>query len=255
MQVYLIIACNFIETKRRPMSASNKINQLYREGKRNRWLLYFTVFCRIALAAGFIISGIVKIKGERFASGLSVNHPMGHYLQALFETGWYYTFIGVSQLVIGLLLLIPRTALLGALLYFPTILNICLLAYSVRFEGTRITTFMLLANTWLLVWDFDRIKNILPFTKKEITGTDIKNTLSNKFPFRFFGAVAAVIAAVVIINIYMFNIRPGNSLEECTNGCGGNKACLEFCDCIHNKGKTLNACLLDYDKAMAEQKK
>jgi hypothetical protein len=37
------------------------------------------------------------------------------------RTGFYYTFIGVSQLTAALLLLIPRTTLLGAIIYFPII--------------------------------------------------------------------------------------------------------------------------------------
>ena len=31
-----------------------------------------------------------------------------------------------------------------------------------RFEGTRIATLMLLANLFLLVWDYDRLKYVLP---------------------------------------------------------------------------------------------
>lgn len=44
---------------------------IYYDAKGNRWLHYFAVFCRIMLALGFIPSGVVKIMGERFASGLS----------------------------------------------------------------------------------------------------------------------------------------------------------------------------------------
>ena len=128
---------------------TTKLEQFYYQAKGNKWVHYFTVFCRVALALGFIPSGIVKIMGERF-TGLPANHPLGHYFDALFQTGYYYTFIGVAQLVIALLLLIPRTSLLGAIFYFPFILNICILAYATRFEGTRITTLMLLANLYLL---------------------------------------------------------------------------------------------------------
>jgi uncharacterized membrane protein YphA (DoxX/SURF4 family) len=235
------------------MSISARLNHVYIEARGNKWFHYFAVFCRILLAVGFIISGLVKIRGERFASGLSVNNPMGHFLEALYHTEYYYTFIGISQLIIALLLLIPRTALLGALMYFPIILNICILAYAVRFEGTRITTFMLLANLYLLFWDYNRIKYILPFKQDKGDKTlATKKPLSNKFPFRFFGVVFAMIAAVILINHFMYNIRPGNSQLECTNGCAGNrnpKACMEFCDCIYNKGKTLNECLIDYNKA------
>jgi CRISPR/Cas system-associated protein Cas5 (RAMP superfamily) len=45
----------------------------------------------------------------------------------LHGTGFYYRLIGVSQLAAALLLLIPRTTLLGALLYLPIIFNICVL--------------------------------------------------------------------------------------------------------------------------------
>lgn len=236
------------------MTLSGRLHKVYYEAKGNKWFHYFAVFCRITLALGFIISGLVKVRGERFASGLSVNHPLGHYLEALYHTEYYYTFIGISQFIIALLLLIPGTALLGALMYFPIILNICILAYAVRFEGTRITTLMALANLYLLCWDYDRIKHILPFKQTKADGHRAdKKPLSNKFPFLFFGGVFAMIAAVILINHFLYDIRPGNSLPECTNGCPGNgnpKACLEFCDCIHNQGKPLRECLIEYNKAL-----
>ena len=95
----------------------------------------FAVFCRLALALGFIPSGIIKVMGERFTA-LPPHHPLGHYFDALHQTGFYYRFIGVGQLMAALLLLVPRTALLGAILYLPIISNICVLAYATRFEGT-----------------------------------------------------------------------------------------------------------------------
>jgi len=234
------------------MDISSRIGQGYYDAKGNKWFHYFAVFCRIALALGFIPSGVVKIMGERFASGLSVNHPLGHYLEALYHTGYYYTFIGIAQLVIALLLLIPRTALLGALLYFPVILNICVLAYAVRFEGTRITTLMVLANVYLLCWDYDRLRYVLP---GKGGGSAVgQRPLSGKFPVLFFGGVVVMVASVIVINQFLYDIRPGNSLIECTNGCGGSKACLEFCDCVHNQGKPLNACLLEYEKVKGTEK-
>jgi uncharacterized membrane protein YphA (DoxX/SURF4 family) len=239
------------------MSISSKLNHLYLDAKSNKWYHYFAVFCRIALAVGFIIAGFVKIKGERFAAGLSVNNPLGHYFEALYYTEYYYTFLGISQVIIALLLLIPRTALLGALMYFPVILNICVLTYAVRFEGTRATTFMLLANLYLLCWDYDRIKFCLNYllSAKPVNEAVIaapKKPLSSKFPFLFFGVVVAMLAAVVVINHFLYDIRPGNSPEECANGCAGNanpKACEEFCDCLYNQGKPLRICLDAYEKA------
>ncbi|MBO9201039.1 MULTISPECIES: hypothetical protein [Niastella] len=240
------------------MSILNRLRHIYYDAKGNKWFYYFAIFCRVMLALGFIPSGIVKVMGERFASGLSVNHPLGHYLEALHSTGYYYTFIGITQLIIAVLLLIPRTALLGALMYFPIILNICVLTYAVRFEGTRIVTLMTLANLYLLCWDYDRIKYILPFKRdRPAEHFAEKKALSNKFPLLFFASVIAMVASVIVINHFMYNIRPGNSAIECTNGCAGNsnpKACLEFCDCIHRKGKTLNECLVEYNNAKETNK-
>jgi len=210
------------------------------------------------LAVAFFISGLVKVRGERFAAGLSVNNPLGHYFQALYYTEYYYTFIGIAQIAIAILIIIPRTALLGALMYFPIILNICILTYAVRFEGTRAATFMLLANLYLLCWDYDRIKPILPF--KQGKGNEhaaLKKPMSNKFPFLFFGGVVVTLAAVIVTNLYMYNIRPGNSQEECLNGCPDNanpKACEEFCDCIYNEGKPLHDCLAEYNKTISKER-
>src|ERR1700754_906181 len=124
----------------------NRFEELYYEAKADEWFKRFATFCRIALAASFIPAGYIKIMGERFAAGLPSNNPLGHYFDALYLTGYYYTFIGVAQLITAVLLLIPRTSLLGALLYFPIIGNICVLTYATRFDGTRIVTILVLAN-------------------------------------------------------------------------------------------------------------
>ena len=234
-----------------------RFDQFYYAAKGNKWFRYFAVFCRVALALGFIPSGIVKLAGERF-TGLPSNHPLGHYFDALYHTGYYYTFIGFAQLLIALLLLIPRTALLGAIFYFPVILNICILAYATRFEGTRITTLMLLANIYLLYWGYDRLKYIL---SSKQSNTDIyaaqTKPLSNKFPPAFFGSVLMVVATVIVINMFIYEIRPGNSLLECTNGCKDSKfpkAGAAFCDCIYNQGKPLDSCLEKYKQAKEREK-
>lgn len=229
------------------MSQLSVFEQWYLEAKQNKWFRYFAFFCRITLALGFIPSGWVKLVGERFTA-LPANHPLGHYFDALHQTGFYYTSIGLAQWLVALLLLIPRTALLGALLYFPIILNICVLTYATRFEGTRIVTFMVLANLFLLCWHYDRIKYILPFTKVKAENDTIKQSpASDRFPFAFFVVVVLVIASVIVVNNVIYDIRPGNSLEECTNGCAGNPNACEFCDCIYNQGKGLDSCLKAYE--------
>ena len=63
---------------------------------------------------------------------------------------------------------------------------------------------------------------------------------------------------VIVINIFIFEIRPGNSSEECTNSSKGSKypkASNEFCDCIYNQGKPLDSCLEVYKQAKEREKK
>lgn len=235
------------------MSISSRLDQIHLQVKQNRWLRYFAVFNRIALAAGFLPSGFVKITGERFTS-LAVNHPMGHYLEALHQTGYYYTFLGILQVTAAILLLIPRTAILGALLYFPIILNICILSFAVRFEGSLLSSpLMVLANLYLLCWDYDKLKFILPF--KQPAAIPAVPRPNNKFPVVFFLGVLAAIVVLVLIITNIFNIMPRDTISGCKNQCKGSnnpQACQDFCDCIHLQGKPLDQCLEKYNQKVKQ---
>jgi len=235
------------------MSIASTLDRLHLQAKQTRWLRYFAVFNRLALAAGFIPSGIVKIMGERFASGLSANHPMGHYLEALHTTGYYYTFIGVVQVTAAILLLIPRTGTLGAFLYFPIILNICILSFAVRFDGSLFTApLMVLANLYLLGWDYDKWKFILPFNRPAISdGLTEKKSLSNKFPTLFFAGVFAAVIFFMLVVPRLYSIKPSNTLLQCQKqfkGSNRTKAGEDFCNCIHQNGEPLDKCMNEYDQ-------
>lgn len=230
----------------------NRIEEIYYEAKSDKWFKRFAVFCRIALALSFIPAGMVKIMGERFAAGLPHNNPLGHYFDALQLTGYYYTFIGIAQVITAILLLIPRTSLLGALMYFPIIVNICVLTYATRFAGTRLNTMMLLASLFLLIWDYDRLKYILPF-KQPKPGPPVllQKPLGMRLRVIFFGGAVAVLAFIIIGTSYLYEIGPGNSEAECSSQCdsGKNPAACAFCDCIYKEGRPLDSCLAAYDKA------
>jgi hypothetical protein len=129
-----------------------------------RWTLlhYFTAMTRLLLAVGFIIPSLPKILDRPFTL-LSTDTAVGYYFDALHRAGVYYQFIGYGQLLAGLLLLIPWTAPLGAFVYFPIILNIFVLTVGINFRGTEVVTgLMLLGNLYLLGWDYDRWRGILP---------------------------------------------------------------------------------------------
>lgn len=226
------------------MRLASTLNQLSSKAQNNKWMRYFTVFVRIALAFGFFPSGMQKLLGYRFTT-LSVHHPMGNYLEALFQTGYYHNFIGIMQVIAAILLLIPRTALLGAIIYFPIILNICVLSLSVRFDGSLVTSpLMLIAVLYLLCWDYGRLKHLFAPRYQP-------QTINKKFPVKFFTAVAVVIVFTVVTLTNIYELRPHNHIKDCMSQCEDTdrpKACVEFCKCIHNEGQPLNTCLTEYEQ-------
>lgn len=119
---------------------------------------FFTVATRALLAIAFLPSGFVKLQGERFTK-LGIDTPVGFFFEAFYRTGFYWNFLGAAQLLAAILLLIPRTRVLGAVVYFPIILNIFLITLSMHFQGTPIVTgLMLLGSIWLLLWDLRTIR-------------------------------------------------------------------------------------------------
>jgi len=228
------------------MNIATRLDDLHSSVKSNKWFRYFAIFNRIALAAGFIPSGLTKVFDERFTS-LSVKHPMGNYLEALYHTGYYYHFIGYVQVAAAIFLLIPRTATFGAVLYFPVILNIAILSLAVGFDGSLVTSpLMVLANLYLLCWDYDKLKFILPFYPSSTKSTErIQTAQRNQFPFKFFAGVfiATVLTILMVTNAYHKKTR--NNFQDCTNDCknaDNSQECFDFCDCIHNQGKSFNEC-------------
>lgn len=121
---------------------------------------FFTWCTRILLAIGFTPSGLKKVLGQRFTL-LDIDSPVGFFFEALYRTGAYWNFLGLMQVAAAILILIPRTTTFGALLYFPIILNIFIIVVSMGFVGTPyIAGLMLLANLYLLFWDYHKIKKI-----------------------------------------------------------------------------------------------
>lgn len=120
----------------------------------------FALFTRILLAAGFIPTGLVKLLGQRFTL-IPPENPIGAFFEALYQTGLYWQFLGLTQVVAGVLVLIPRLAHLGALLFFPIILNIFVITVSLGFRGTPVVTgLMLCAALYLCAWDFHRWRSL-----------------------------------------------------------------------------------------------
>jgi hypothetical protein len=116
---------------------------------------------RILLCAGFLPTGIVKLLGRPFTI-MDPATPVGLFFHALHQSGEYWQFIGAAQVVASLLLLVPALAHLGAMMFFPILVNIFVITTTMEFKGTpAVTGLMLLANLLLLAWDYHRWRGLL----------------------------------------------------------------------------------------------
>ncbi len=128
---------------------------------KKKFFIFFTWSTRILLAIAFIPSGLKKLMGQPFTI-LGIDNPVGFFFEALYRAGFYWNFLGFMQLLTALLIVIPRTAFLGSILYFPIILNIFVIVVAMDFKGTPyIAGLMLLATIYLLFWDYKKASRIV----------------------------------------------------------------------------------------------
>lgn len=187
------------------MSVENTLDLLHAKVKEVRVLQYFTVFNRMILAVSFIPSGMTKTLGYRF-SQLSLDYPAGYFFDALYRTGGWYRFIGIMQVTAAILLLFPHTATLGAVIFFPIVLNIILITVFVDFQGTwMITSLMFLANLYLICWDYDKLKAILPFAPTE----EKPFVLRKYLPLILLGTIGGVFAFLFFAGITQYFYKLG----------------------------------------------
>lgn len=175
------------------MKLEYTLDDLHVAFTRRWWTQIFTAFVRCLLALGFIPPSITKIMHRPFTT-LPDSNPVGHYFNALFQTGFYYEFIGWSQLIAAILLLIPRTSHIGALMFLPIIVNIAVLTITVGFTGTWLIAILMgLAATYLVAWEYDRMKPILFYSLECSTRSFSYQWLSIPIFFAVGGAAIGVI--------------------------------------------------------------
>lgn len=168
-----------------------------RSNKFNQWLI---IHLRYLLGLAFIPSGLVKLVGDRFTQ-VSVDDPVGFFFEGLYQSGFYYNFIGFIQVFAGLLLMTQRLASFGAIIYSCLIVNIWLITISLSFKGTWIiTSLMLIATTILLIWDSQKFKSIFSYNRA---------TSFKIFPDpSFFWQILGVVYFVLLLSIWFTATNP-----------------------------------------------
>ncbi|QWF83360.1 hypothetical protein [Amycolatopsis sp. CA-230715] len=128
----------------------------------------FAVVVRVLLAVGFAIPGAIKVLGLPFTKESAASGPVGLFFDVLERSGALYEFVGVAQVAAAVLLLVPRTRTVGALIYLPVISGIVVLTTTMDFAGTWvITSLMLLGVVFLLCADWPRLRPLFGTAPRE----------------------------------------------------------------------------------------
>lgn len=135
----------------------------------------FIIYTRYLIGGAFVFASLIKIKGHRFTSESGELNPINsawHFFETMYQSGLYWKFIGIAQLIAGFLLMTQKFSKLGALINFPIILNVFIITLSYYFAYTPVITgLMLFANLLLIIWEWNEIKilfNLNPNFDKNI---------------------------------------------------------------------------------------
>lgn len=152
----------------------------------------------------------------------------------MYQSGLYWKFIGLGQLVAGFFLMTQRYSKLGALLAFPITSNIFVITLSYYFAFTPVITgLILIANCMLILWEWNELKilfnlkpeieNKIRFEKDidwQITGlvlflfTFTYRVIVDHYNIFFWGGVCALIGVIGLIA----GIIKKNKPKESSNG-------------------------------------
>jgi hypothetical protein len=205
---------------------SKKISCIYYKNmnslKQKVWINIIIIYTRYLIGGAFVFASLIKLKGLRFTSESGADAPINsafHFFETMYQSGLYWQFIGLGQLLAGALLITQRYAKLGALLNLPIVANIFVITISYDFNYTPVITgLMLLANILLICWDGDQFRvlvNLSPIASNtasiekyktwEITGlvlftfTFIYRLFVDKYDAIFWFSTCTLIGAVGLL--------------------------------------------------------
>ena len=89
-----------------------------------------------------------------------------------------------------------------------------------RFDGSLVTApLMVLANLYLLCWDYHKLKLVFPFNRQLADSALPKpGERHNRFPLVFFAGVFATVL-LAIANVIAYDMRPYNTISDCKGQC------------------------------------
>jgi hypothetical protein len=128
---------------------------------RARWANLCAINLRILIGFAFLPAALKKLLDQPFTDPANTGR-FHDFLDAFRAAGWFYSFVGVCQLVAALLLFSQRFALLGALVALPIITAITAFCWSTQVYPTAtVATLMWLGTVGLVVWDVERLRGVV----------------------------------------------------------------------------------------------
>jgi hypothetical protein len=178
----------------------------------------FTIYLRYLIGGAFVIAafGMGKFSNQELlisSPGASIEklEPIQQFFRVMSTSGMYWNFIGWSQVIAGLLLMTQRFAKLGAAIFFGLILNIFVITLSFNFRGTPVVTgLMLLATTYLILWDFDSFQFMFRKPKPEHLTLHASGIID-----RNYWAIVGLLMFFVIIGCYAMGFHILYQLSLC----------------------------------------
>jgi hypothetical protein len=179
--------------------------------KQKSFLQIFTIYLRYLIGSAFVIAafGMGKFSNHEIGStpGAPIETllPIQQFFRVMADSGLYWNFIGLSQVIAGGLLMSQRFAKFGAMIFFGIILNIFVITVSYGFQGTPVVTgLMLLATLYLLAWDADSLQYILrkPTTRNLFRSTRL--SIADRSYWSYVGVI--MFASILLLAFVKFNL-------------------------------------------------
>nr|UXE44166.1 hypothetical protein Hi04_10k_c1170_00013 [uncultured bacterium] len=169
---------------------------------------WFRVFMRFALAAQMFYFGMTKIIPTQFPapSLLTLVAPVGNLsLQSMLWTSigasaGYQIFTGLVEVAGGLLLLVPRTTTIGALICLASMFHVFILNMTYDL-GVKLLSFTLvLMSLFLLMPDFRRLGNFFLFNRS--AGVSTEPTLFDNARANRIAVAVQIVFGVYLLAMY-----------------------------------------------------
>ena len=178
--------------------------------KRKRWLQVFVIYLRYLIGGAYVFASMPKILGERFMTQNGEDAPIDsipHFFETLYRSGFYWEFLGWSQVLAALLLMTQVFATFGAVAFLAISINVFMITITYPFAGTPVITgLMLLANCFLLFWDFPKLAHLVIPDKP--TNVILLNYYDSYYNNRFWMFQGLILFLITVVYVIYFGRNP-----------------------------------------------